>query len=128
MVGDENMSIPFADQIVGLEGLELVEEAVDFLAGDTGILGESDKLLGRSRVEIVQGHDWELDRHLVLAVVIGAKGVCTPYVNFILVHEQICVSSPLFIGGLQGLIRFSEYTLGNQRFRRFSLFSHAATL
>lgn len=69
------MPVPFSNQIVWLEGLELLKQTVDLPACDSWILGESHELLGWAGLEIVQGHDWKLDRHAVLAVVKRAKGV-----------------------------------------------------
>lgn len=52
-----------------------MEETVYFPACDSWVLGESHELLGRTWLEIIQGHDWELDRHVVWAVVKRTEGV-----------------------------------------------------
>lgn len=69
------MSVPFPNQIVWSERFELVEETVYLPARDSWVLGESHELLGRTWLEIIQGHDWELDRHVVWAVVKRTEGV-----------------------------------------------------
>lgn len=71
---DQYMSVPFPNQIVWSERFELVEETVYLPARDSWVLGESHELLGWTWLEIIQGHDWELDRHVVWAVVKRTEG------------------------------------------------------